>query len=64
MAKKKSKFTINEISLNAYSKAEYARKINVSQTWINELIKTGELIEIKFNGGSFVYPKTTKKNPA
>ena len=51
----KTSFTLREIAAKGYSKAEFARKINQSQTWVNELIKKGEVVEIKFNGGSFVY---------
>jgi hypothetical protein len=55
-SKSKQRFSLAEIAEKGYSKSEYARKIGCSPTWINTMIEQGDLMEIKFNGGSFVYP--------
>lgn len=37
-----------------YTKTAYARKINKSATWVNELIKQGKLREVKIHGTRLV----------
>lgn len=43
-----------EIRKDLYTQSEYARKINVSRTRINQMIKEGKLMPLKINGATLI----------